>query len=231
MRNRNDDLTMINTLSTSTHKCYRHFSTSLVASVTRKKELNPLPFQSHLSSATVQHRRQNASGSQGNEKEGEIVEESTSTKEGVGKNPIGVPTIGRVKRTHIKKLNPSEKKLLAVGGRLIREAPKTTSKLSSTGGSVAATMSGTAKYRQQNINRLGAASIPDSRKKSNPSSISIDSSTSIDPSRKKEENKTTNDNTDKKSRSVLPTAMLVCGSASGLLYFGSSVVTTWVDAF
>jgi len=112
----------------------RCFSNSTVTSVIR----NETPFESHLSSATVKYRQLNASDPQPNDL-------SSSCDKGVDQVLVG----GRIKRKYIQKLSAEKTELPAVGGRIIRAAPKATSQFESNGWNAVPTMNATAKLRQR----------------------------------------------------------------------------------
>lgn len=175
----------------SMHKSYRSFSNSAVASVIRNeiKDLSPIPFESHLSSATAKHRELNGSNPQSNHlvlphRKPQVAnidcvreEVSSDTKSNDGTHPSEIRIGGRIRRAHIQKSRVDNSTgLSAVGGRIIRVAPKA-SKFENEGGSVVAKMSATAKFRQRHSDRTGVFSSQDTsqetKKKSNPSSISI----------------------------------------------------------
>jgi len=116
----------------SISKFRRCFSNSTVTSVLR----NETPFESHLSSATAKYRQLN--GSQTNDL-------SSPCDKGVDQVLVG----GRIKRKHVQKLSIEKVELPAVGGRIIRAAPKTTSQFERNGWNAVPTMSAAAKLRQR----------------------------------------------------------------------------------
>jgi len=213
-------------------KCNRYFSNSTVTSVIRNeiKDLPSLPFESHLSSATVRHRELNISDSQSAHllskrrklKDVDNVSEKASSDAThhngarLGEIRIG----GRIKRAHVRKPKVEEVKLSAVGGRILRAATKATSKFESNGGSIVATMSATTKFRQRHNDTKGVPSMPEKQTKSNPSSISILSlKHNVKSDKEVRKNERGDDNSENKLLSPA-VGVLFLGSTTGIFYSG-----------
>mmetsp|Transcript_21172 Transcript_21172/g.25175 ORF Transcript_21172/g.25175 Transcript_21172/m.25175 type:complete len:223 (-) Transcript_21172:356-1024(-) len=215
----------------SIHKTYRSFSNSTVASVIRNevKDLSPLPFESHLSSATAKHRELNSSNLQRHESQGEdtdYVREDASpdTKNYDGTNLSKLRIGGRIRRTHIQKSSVENAKLSAVGGRIIREAPKE-SKLESQDGSVVAQMSATAKFRQRHRSRTGVFSSQENshetKSKANPSSISIlNTKPNAESEKTISENESDEEDTSKNRLPLSGVGIFLMGGGGALFYSG-----------
>lgn len=213
------------------HKCKRSFSNSIVTSIIRNeiKDLPSLPFESHLSSATVRHRELNISDSQSDHllskrRKLKDVDNASDKASSAAKNDYGarmdeIRIGGRIKRAHVHNSTVEEVNLPAVGGRILRAATKAASKFENNSGSVVATMSATAKFRQRHNDTKGARSVQETKHKSNPSSISISSTKSNAELEKKVKTDETGNNSENKSLSPA-VGILLLGSATGLFYSG-----------
>lgn len=222
----------------SIRKSYRSFSNSAVASVIRNeiKDLSPLPFESHLSSATAKHRELNSSnlhrnhlGVSRHESQGEDVDyvregapPDTKSDDGINLSKLRIG--GRIRRAHIQKSSVENAKLSAVGGRIIREAPKE-SKFESQGGSVVAQMSATAKFRQRQRSRTWGVSSQeisqDTKVKSNPSSISIlNTNPNAESEKVISENKSGEEDTSTNRLPLSGVGIFLFGGGGALFYSG-----------